>query len=140
MRRAGAGAKSGGRRVLPGVGSVAAGAMLLCLSACGGSYRVTVDNQTDRVLYTGILERSRGGAKILATSTVEAGQTGELGASPEGKGAALPGDGMVLMVGQTPSPRDRALYRTLERGHNHVVVKKAGTREDAPIYIERVDE
>lgn len=117
----------------------------LAISACGGQYRVQVDNQTDAIIYAGIMQRTRAGLKMLTTGTIAAGESTELSADAEAVGGgtgdprALPGglSGVTLMIGQTPSPRDRALYQTLEKGDNAVVVRKAGPRKDAPIYLTR---
>ncbi len=114
----------------------------LGLSACGGRYRVQVDNQTDAILYAGIMQRTRAGVKMLTTAPIQAGETEELSANAEVSESdprALPGGlgGVTLMIGQSPSPRDRALYQTLEKGDNAVVVRRAGPRKDAPIYLTR---
>ena len=131
-------ALGGGRATRGARGAGAASALRLAtamaltgvlLAGCA-KYRVELENQTQRTIYAGIIERSAAGgqaqhagagpARMLTTAIARPGETVAFSAS--GSGAS--GAAYSLMVGDSPSPRDRAIYMRLDAGFNGFTVRQ----------------
>ena len=111
---------------------IVAGMVLMC-AGCSSKFYVEIDNQSAKTVYAGLMERTSAGTKILENVTVAPGDTGEM----KVKGSADEERAVYsVMIGDTPSPRDRAIVRRIYKGDNLLTVKQLSPDPKAPISVE----
>lgn len=112
-------------------------ALIATLGACGGKFQVDLDNQSSRTLYAGLLERSPAGVKVIENVTVPPSSSATMkvrGSTDEKKNA------YSVMIGDSPSPRERGIVRRLQEGDNEFIVKQLSSDPKSPLIVELVED
>lgn len=111
--------------------------LIAAISACGGKFQVGLDNQSSKTIYAGLLERSPAGVKVIENVTVPPSSSATMkvrGSTDEKKNA------YSVMIGDTPSPRERGIVRRLQEGDNEFIVKQLSSDPKSPLIVELVED
>jgi hypothetical protein len=111
--------------------------------ACGSKFAAEVENQANRTIYIGIIERTTDAkgtntaARVVENASIKPGETVEI--TTRAPGALSGRASYTLMVGDTPSPRDQGILLRLDKGDNGFLVRLITPDPKSPIVVERLD-
>lgn len=113
------------------------------LGACGPKFAAEVENQANRTIYIGIIERTTDAkgtntaARVVENASIKPGETVEI--TTRAPGVLSGRASYTLMVGDTPSPRGQGILLRLDKGDNGFLVRLITPDPKSPIFVERLD-